>query len=136
MSLSYNVTFTTTTSVEPGYCRLFHGILKGSALSIVQFGIDFERIRKYGEGFFWATEDPDAAWSFAELAEQQRMFTDCGPPGQALVGFDISLATMDDLQNREPDPLVWRYVQGYRFSPDCFPILNKQIKNVEITYQE
>jgi hypothetical protein len=125
-----------TTSASVGCQRFFHGTLRGSAGSIVAVGVDYDRIKELGgDGFFWATADVEIARYHASLAEQQLLFTG-GPPGQALVAFDLPVTVVENFQSQQPEPWVWVYSHGYKFTPASYSTLNREMKSIEIAFEE
>lgn len=132
MGLPYKITTTVTTASTTGYQRLFHGTLAGNVGSIVSCGIDHDKLKELGGGDFWATIDLENARSFADVAEQQLMFKG-GLPGQAIFSFELSMAMLDRLEGQQ---WLWKYSHGYQFIPACYSVLNKEMKNIEITFEE
>lgn len=135
MALNYTITKTVTTASSDGCLRLFHGTLSSSVGSIITHGIDHAKLKEYGSGEFWATPDLELARYYAGIAEQQLMFR-AGPPGQAIMGFDLRIDAIHGFQGHLPEPWVWVHPQGYQFSPECYSVLTNTLTNVEITFEE
>jgi hypothetical protein len=55
---------------------------------------------------------------------------------QAIVGFDVPSVTLANFESQKPEPWVWGSSHAYEFQPACYPILNQEIRNVEITFEE
>jgi hypothetical protein len=130
MPFFFTVKKTVTTVASDGNIRLFHGTLPEHVTSLVS-GIDFEKCG----GEFWVSPDPDSAWHFAGVAEQQRLFTS-GPTGQALVSFDLPLSVAESFLGHEPDPWLMQYTHGWKFFSACAPDLNRSIQDIEIVFEQ
>jgi hypothetical protein len=129
MALAITVSKTVTTACAGGYQRFFHGTLANNVGSLAR-GINFELC----SGEFWVATDLEVARNFAFLAEQQFMFTS-GIPGQAIFAFSLPLEIVDTFQNQKPNPWLWVYPHGYKFTPACSEVLNKEMTSIEVTFE-
>jgi hypothetical protein len=130
MDLAISLSKTVTTACADGYQRFFHGTLANNVGGFYK-GINFDACG----GEFWATSDLENARYFAFLAEQQLLFAN-GIPGQAIFAFNLPLSIVDTLQGQQPEPWLWVYSHGYKFTPACSEILNNEMTNIEITFEE
>jgi hypothetical protein len=130
MGFEISVTKTVTTTAPSGYVRFFHGTLKLHVGSFVQ-GIDFAKCNNE----FWVSTEPQVAWDYASVAEQQLLFTS-GFPGQALLAFNLPMEVLDSFRGMEPDPWLLQYMHGLRFVPACASELNRTATAVEITFEQ
>ena len=58
-----------------------------------------------------------------------------GSYAQAIYAFSLPLDLIAEFAEKTPEPWVWEYSHGLKFTPACAEELNKAITNVEVTFE-